>query len=66
MLDIGRHVGSTHDQQAHVVLRGGDDQFAALVRVLGRHDTGLGQQRQGIVENTAFGKRDGQHWNVGP
>ncbi|MNC62532.1 hypothetical protein D3C75_1125610 [compost metagenome] len=55
MLDIGRHVGGTHDQQAHIVLRGGDDQFAALVRVLGRHDTGLGQQRQGIVENPTFG-----------
>ncbi|MNP86684.1 hypothetical protein D3C76_1870580 [compost metagenome] len=55
MLDIGRHVGGTHDQQAHVVLRSGDDQFTALVRVLGRHDTGLGQQWQGIVENSAFG-----------
>jgi hypothetical protein len=66
MLDIGRHVGGTHDQQAHIVLRGRNDQFAALVRVFGRHDAGLGEQRQGIVENTAFGKRDGQHWNVGP
>jgi hypothetical protein len=29
--------------------------LAALVRVLGGHDTGFGQQRQGIVENAAFG-----------
>ncbi|MNN81767.1 hypothetical protein D3C81_1986240 [compost metagenome] len=55
MLDIGRHVGGPYDQQAHVVLRGGNDQLAALVRILGRHDTGLSQQWQGIVENTALG-----------
>ncbi|MNZ66667.1 hypothetical protein D3C78_848980 [compost metagenome] len=66
MLDIGRHVGGAHDQQTHVVLGGWNDQLAALVRILGRHDTGLGQQWQGIVEDAAFGKRDGQHWNVGP
>ncbi|MNE80449.1 hypothetical protein D3C81_1943540 [compost metagenome] len=55
MLDVGRHVGSPYDQQAHIVLGRRNDQFTALVRVLGRHNTGLRQQRQGIVENPTFG-----------
>ncbi|MNF19519.1 hypothetical protein D3C80_2244000 [compost metagenome] len=55
MLDIGRHVGGAHDQQAYVFLSRRDDQLAALVRVLGRNDTGFRQQRQGVVENPTFG-----------
>ncbi|MNG14742.1 hypothetical protein D3C84_985200 [compost metagenome] len=61
MLDIGRHVGGANDEQAHILLGGGDDQFAALVRILKGHDAGLGEQRQGVVENAALGQRDGEH-----
>ncbi|MNT87827.1 hypothetical protein D3C72_2282960 [compost metagenome] len=55
MLDIGRHVGGAHDQQAHVVQGGRDDQLAAFIRVLGRHYARRGEQRQGVVEDTALG-----------
>ena len=70
MLDVGGHVGSADDQQTHIILSGRDDQLAALVRVLGGHDAGCGEQRQGIVEDAAFGQGDGKHgahflWNLG-
>ncbi len=61
MLDIGRHVGGAHDEQAHIGQGRRDDQLAALVRVLRRHDARRCEQRQGIVENPALGQGDGQH-----
>jgi len=61
MLDIGRHVGGAHDEQAHVILGGGDDQLAALLGILGRDNTRRRQQWQGVIENAAFGQGDGEH-----
>ena len=61
MLNIGRHIGGTHDQQAHILQGGGDDQLATFIRVFGRHNASRRQQRQGVVENPTFGQGDGQH-----
>ncbi|MCY1437030.1 hypothetical protein D9M71_531760 [compost metagenome] len=61
MLDVSRHIGGTHDQQAYIFLGRGNDQLAALVRILGRHDARFSQKRQGIVKDAALGQCDGQH-----
>lgn len=61
MFDVCRYVGGANDQQPHVILGGWNDQLAALVRVLGGYDTRSSQQRQGVVEDAAFGQGDGEH-----
>ena len=61
MLDIGRHIGGTDDEQTHVILGGRDDQLAALVRILGRLDARGSEQWQRVIENAAFGQGDGEH-----
>src|SRR5574343_999201 len=59
VLDVGRHIGGTDDDDADIRLVGLDDQLAGSFRVFGRHDAGGSEQRQGFVENAALGECDG-------
>ena len=55
ILDISGYVGSTDDDQLDLGMVGVQDQFAAGLGILGRHDIGRRQQRQGFPENATFG-----------
>jgi hypothetical protein len=61
VLHIGRHIGSAHDDQTHVVAVGADDQLARRFRIFGRHDAGRRQQRQGFLEDAALGQGESDH-----
>ena len=54
VLHIGRRIGSAHDDHAHIVAIGRDDQLARSFRVLQRLDPGCGQEGQGFFKNTAL------------
>jgi hypothetical protein len=55
VLNVGRHVGCPHDDEAHVVAIGRDDELARGLRVLQRSDAGRVEQRHGLFEDAAFG-----------
>jgi hypothetical protein len=59
ILDIGRHIGGAHDNNAHFRPIRLDDQFAGGFRVFTGNDTGGSQQRQGFVKNTTLGESNG-------
>ena len=54
VLDVGRHVGGAHDDEAHVGAIGCNDQLARGLRIVVRRDAGRGQQRQGLIEDAAL------------
>ena len=60
VLHVGGRVGGAHDDQAHVIAVGTDDEFTRGLRVVGGGDPGGGKQRQGLFENSALrkGKRN--------
>ena len=61
VLDVGRHVGRAHEHHAHLGLVGREDQLAGAVRVFQHGDARGRQQRQGLFEDAALGKCQGDH-----
>ena len=56
---IGRHVGSTHDDDGDVAAIGSDDELARGFRILERTNARSRQKRQGFGEDAALGQGDG-------
>ena len=59
VLDVGRDIGGTDHDDAHVGPTGADDELARGFRVLGRHDARGGQQRRGFLEDAPLREGDG-------
>jgi hypothetical protein len=55
VLHIRRHVGGADDHQFNVRLIGVENQLAAGFRIIGRDNARRRQQRQGFLEDAAFG-----------
>ena len=64
VLDIRRHIGGTHHQHPHIGLVGGENEFAGLFRVFQHLNASCLEQRQGVVKDAAFGKREGNHFTL--
>ena len=60
ILHISGHIAGTYNHQADIGPVGLNNQLARFFRIFRRRDAGGGQEGQGFVENTAFGKGDGQ------
>src|SRR6266568_3699009 len=60
VLDVGRNVGRTHDDEAHFGAVAADDELARGLRVLGRRDACASQERQRLVEDAALGEGNGE------
>ena len=59
VLHVGRNVAGAHDDEPHVGPVGTDDELARGLGVLGRRDACRRQQRQGFLEDAAFGEGEG-------
>ena len=54
VLHVGRRIGSTHDDNAHIRTVGRNDQLARGFRIFQRFDARCRQQRQRLFENAPF------------
>ena len=61
VLHVSGHVGGAHQQHAHVALVGVKNQLTGLFGVVQHFDTGAFEQRQNVVEDSAFGQCNGDH-----
>ncbi len=56
VLHVGRHIGGTHQHHTHTGLVGREDELARGFRVFQHLDARGREQRQGFIEDAAFGQ----------
>ena len=56
--DVGRGVGSAHDDEIHVAARSGNDELAGALRVFPRNEADAREQRPRLLEDPSLGQRD--------
>ena len=61
ILHIGRHIAGADHDDAHAVAVGRQDELARGLGVVEHFDAGALQQRQGLVEDAAFGEGECDH-----